>query len=213
MKKCYVYYSPNGGIWPDGTIDPKLSATPDGMMADGDKFYFPDGAFALKREGYRHQTSQRYLAVPRFYTADGKGGGFDPEKICNGFGYDCWPYNALELSEGGHDTNWLGLEGMPIEDGGTLMLYACWDPIVNYHIDGKVIRDFVYKTEGDEYTVLGKGEKTNYGLSRTSTNIDGYYGEGEIPSVEFDHWEDKDGNVFIPGKKYTITEPLELFAK
>ncbi|MBQ3183196.1 MAG: hypothetical protein IJB57_05965, partial [Clostridia bacterium] len=65
----------------------------------------------------------------------------------------------------------------------------------------------------DEYLILGKGDKTNYGLSKTETNIDGYYGAGEIPDVDFDHWEDKDGNVYIPGKEYTVTEPLELFAK
>lgn len=213
MKKCYIFYDPNGGIWPDGTTGPKASATPQGMMADGDRFYFPEGAFGLKKEGYRHQTSQRFLTVPRFYTGDGKGGGFDPEKICNGFGYDCWPYNALELSGGGHDTNWLGLNGMPIEDGGTLMLYACWDPIVNYHIDGEVIRDFVYKTSGDEYKILGRGDKTEYGLSKTKTNVDGYYGPVEIPDTDIDRWVDKDGNIYIPGEIYTVKEPLELYAQ
>lgn len=210
-KKCYVYYNPNGGVWPDGSSEPKPTPINGGMMTHGDKFVYPEGAYGIKKEGYRHQTSQNYLNIPRFYTADGKGGGFDPEKICNGFGYDCWPHDCAERTGGGHDANWLGLNGMPHKDGDRIDLYVCWDPVITYHIGENVVCDFLYKTGGDEYTILGGGGKTGYSLNRMETNLEGYNGPDTLPDIKVEKWVDKEGNEYIVGKEYTVTEPLDLY--
>ncbi len=209
---CYVYYSPNGGVWPDKSTEPKPSPTENGILHDRQPFVWPEGAEKITREGYRLQTSQNFLNIVRFYTADGKGGGLDPENICNGFGYDCWPYNSEELTKGGHDANWFGKEGLGLSDGESVTLYICWDPIVNYHIGDICIRDFVYKTSGDDYRILCPGDKTNYALNRMDHNIEGYEGPFELPMAEIDHYVDSNGKIYTPGEVYTVTEPLELFA-
>ena len=213
-KRCYVFYSPNGGAWEDGSTDPRPSPTEDGMLGERDRFVWPEGAEKIKREGYRLHTSQNFLNVLRFYTADGKGGGFDPEKICNGYGYDCWPYNAMELTRGGHDENWFSPMGMGLEDGDSVTLYIFWDPVITYDMGDITVRDFVYKTDGDEYTILGTGGRTNYSLNRMDYNVEGYRGPVEIPDMgkKLLHWVDDDGNLYIPGKEYTIKEPLALKA-
>lgn len=214
VKGCYVFYSPNGGAWADGSTDARPSPTKDGLLCEKDRFVWPEGAEKIKRDGYRLHTSQNFLNVLRFYTADGKGGGFDPEKICNGFGYDCWPYNSMELTRGGHDENWFSMQGMGLSDGDKVTFYICWDPIVTYHLDDITVQDFVYITGGDEYTVLGTGGKTNYARNRVEENVEGYYGPAEIPKTEkkLVCWKDKEGNEYIPEKEYIVTEPLELFA-
>ncbi len=211
---CYVFYDPNGGVWEDGSSDPKPSPTKDGILFEHDDYVWPEGAEKITRPGYRIHTSQNFLNVVRFYTADGKGGGHDPEKICNGFGYDCWPYNTMEITNNGHDANWFSKIGLGLADGEKVSLYICWDPIITYDLGDIVVRDFVYKTDGDEYTILGVKGKTNYARNRVDYNVEGYEGPFEIPATEkeLSHWIDKDGKEYIPGKEYTILEPLDLKA-
>ncbi len=211
---CYVFYDPNGGVWEDGSSDPKPSPTKDGVLFEHDDYIWPEGAEKITRPGYRIHTSQNFLNVVRFYTADGKGGGHDPEKICNGFGYDCWPYNTMEITNNGHDANWFSKIGLGLADGEKVSLYICWDPIITYDLGDVIVRDFVYKTDGDEYTILGIGGKTNYARNRVDYNVEGYEGPFEIPATkkELSHWIDKDGKEYIPGKEYTIIEPLDLKA-
>ncbi|MBR5515608.1 MAG: hypothetical protein IKU52_05345 [Clostridia bacterium] len=213
IKGCYVFYHPNGGVWGDGTTEPK-PAPNGGILDERDVFVWPEGTEKMSREGYRMHTSQNYLNVIRFYTADGKGNGFDPEKICNGFGYDCWPSNSWEITNQGHDANWFSKNGMKKNDGDTVYLYMCWDPIIIYDMGEVKIREFVYKTDGDEYTILGTGGKTNYARNRMNYNTEGYEGPFEIPetSKKLAGWKDEKGNIFEIGKEYTVTEPLTLYA-
>lgn len=213
MKKCYVYYHPNGGVWADGTTDPKPSPTENGMLGEHEGFVWPEGVEKLSREGYRKHTSQNYLNVIRFYTADGKGGGFDPLKICNGFGFDCWPSNALELTKNGHDANWFDPEWAG--EGNTVYLYMCWDPIITYDMGDTRILDFVYKTDCDDYTILGTGGKTNFSLNRSDYNIDGYEGPFEIPDNGklLSHWEDEKGNRYEIGSVHEFLTPITLYAR
>lgn len=120
----------------------------------------------------------------------------------------------MELTENGHDANWFSKEGMRLADGEKVTFYICWDPVITYDLGNIVVRDFVYKTDGDEYEILGVCGKTNYARNRVDSNVEGYEGPFELPVTEkeLSHWIDKDGNEYIPGKEYTILEPLELTA-
>ena len=211
---CYVFYDPNGGAWEDGSTEPRPSPTEDGMLDEHDDFIWPEGAEKISRPGYRLHTSQNYLNVLRFYTADGKGGGIDPEKICNGFGYDCWPSNTMEITNNGHDANWFSKIGLGLCDGDKVTFYICWDPLVTYDLGDITVRDFVYKTDSDEYTILGAGGKTNYARNRMDHNVEGYEGPFVIPETENEllYWQDDKGNTYRPGERHTVLEPLELKA-
>lgn len=214
-KGCYVYYDPNGGCWENGSCEAVPSPTENGILYDHDTFIWPEGTEKITRKGYRIHTSQNYLNVVRFYTADGKGNGYDTEpSICNGFGYDCWPGNAMELTDNGHDANFFAKEGMGFADGQDVKLYICWDPIVIYDLGDETVQDFVYKTGGDEYKILAPGENTNYALNRSATNIEGYTGSVTIPekTKNLICWLDNDGNKYFPGSIHTVTEPLILHA-
>lgn len=212
-KSCKVYFHPNGGMWEDGTTTPRPAPVNGGILEEKQGFVWPEGTDKLSREGYRMHTSQNYLNIIRFYTADGKGGGFDPEKICNGFGYDCWPCDAWERTNHGHDANWFDPAWAKGKD--EVYLYMCWDPVIIYDMGDIKVRDFVYKTDGDEYTVLGVGGKTNYALNRMDYNTEGYNGPFEIPSgeKELSHWEDEKGNRYEIGSVHTILEGVTLYAK
>ncbi|MDD6265523.1 MAG: hypothetical protein PUB34_04380 [Clostridia bacterium] len=212
-KGCYIFYSPNGGVWGDGTTEPKPSPTENGVMLDGDRFRFPEETKSLRRDGYRLHTSINYFNVPRYYTANGAGEGIDPERICNGFGYDCWPYNSMEITNGGHDENYFAKEALKLADGETVTLYACWDPLVIYHCENEDYRDFVYVTDSNDYTVLGAGDETRYARNKNDKSFDGYEGPTKIPDElnRIAFWRDSDGNEYYPGKTYTVKEPLHLF--
>ena len=213
IKGCYIFYHPNGGKWEDGSTEPR-PAPNGGILDERDGFVWPEGTQKLSREGYRMHTSQNFLNVIRFYTADGKGNGFDPEHICNGFGYDCWPSNAWEITNHGHDANWFSKIGMQKNDGDTVYLYMCWDPIIIYDMGDIKVREFVYKTDGDEYMILGTGGKTNYARNRMDYNTEGYNGPVEIPATDkkLVGWKDEKGNIYEIGKEYTVLKPLTLYA-
>ncbi|MBE6573215.1 MAG: hypothetical protein E7652_02355 [Ruminococcaceae bacterium] len=212
-KGCKVFFHPNGGIWPDGTTEPKPAPFEDGIMYEKQGFVWPKGTDSLSRAGYRKHTSQNYLNIIRFYTANGKGEGFDPQNICNGFGYDCWPCDSWERTNHGHDSNYFDPEWAM--GGDSVYLYMCWDPIITYDMGDEIILDFVYKTDGDEYTVLGEGGKTNFSLNRMDYNVDGYTGAVEIPVREkkLSHWEDEKGQKYEIGSVHTFLEPITLYAK
>lgn len=214
IKGCYVYYDPNGGQWKDGTTTPKPSPTEGGILHDKDKFVFPADTNDLRRDGYRLHTSISFFNVPRYYTGDGKGGGINVDRNYNNyFGYDCWPWNSMDLTNGGHDENYFSQDGLGLSDGDKVTFFACWDPLVIYHINDTDIRDFVYITSGNEYTILSPGDNTRYATNRSDSTIDGWTGPNFLPNCEknLSFWKDTNENIFIPHNTYNVTETLNLY--
>ena len=214
IKGCFAFYDPNGGYWPDGSTEPRTSPTKGGILQNEDRFHFPEGTNELRRDGYRMHTSISFFNVPRYYTANGKGEGLNTAPdYNNSYGYDCWPYNAMELTKGGHDENYFAQYGLGLADGDSVTFYACWDPLVIYHFDDCDVQDFVYLTGGNEYTVLAPGDDTRYTQNRSDSSTDGYDGLKVLPSFDkkLKCWKDKNGNEYIPHKEYNVTEPLDLY--
>ena len=221
-KGTFVYYSSNGGSW--GTTDSKLIPSPTkyGVLNDQDFYYWPEETATLTRPGYRMHTSKAYLNIPRFYSGDGKGNGIGATASNNNyFGYDLWPYNASELSGGGHDANTFQMYGLGLSAGAELTFYACWDPIITYNMNyngGAVVQDFNYITEGNSYKILALGGSTMYAQNQASTNLEGYTGATKIPKrsgYTFKGWNTKadgTGKTYNAGSTYNVTEPLTLYA-
>ena len=219
---CYVFYSANGGDWGDGNTGTVPSPTQYGILCNKQTFHWPEQTKTLYRDGYRLHTSKSYLNVPRFYTGDGKGNGIMSYDYYNNYyGYDCWPYNALQLTNNGHDENTFEQVGLGLAAGATVTLYACWDPVVTYNMnygDNALVQDFVYITEGNSYTVLKLGEGTMYNQNLSSTNYENYTGLKKIPKrtgytlKEWNTMPDGSGKSYKAGSTYDVTEPLMLYA-
>ncbi|MBR4881477.1 MAG: hypothetical protein IKU19_06050, partial [Clostridia bacterium] len=102
-----------------------------------------------------------------------------------------------------------------------VFIYAAWDPIVMYDMNdgtGRAIRDFNYITDGNEYTVLGSGGRTEYADANGNAkkNRELYKGLATIPAdKEVVCWNtapDGSGKTYNVGEVYDVTEPLTLYA-
>ena len=212
-----VYYNANGGNWEKWkTVQNQKGLTTYGLMKFGDLFEFPQDIRDLSREGYRLQTDKDDMTVPEFWTGNGKGDTTygDPEAN-NGYEYVIYP-NGYKSSAFMVDTD-------RVPYGENIFVYAAWDPIITYDFNnntGITVQDFNYITDGDDYTILGPGDYTEYAdeNGNLKRNKERYTGLATMPAgaeetlAGWNTEPDGSGKLYAIGEVYDITEPITLYA-
>ncbi|MBR4881378.1 MAG: InlB B-repeat-containing protein, partial [Clostridia bacterium] len=210
-----VYYNANGGQWENLKSSQNLkSTTTHGLMKFAEAFVFPMEVRSLRRDGYRLQTDRDDMTVPEFWSGNGKGETtYNDPASNNGYEYVIYPdvYKSSLFM--------VNTDRVPY--GENVFVYAAWDPIVMYDMNdgtGRTIRDFNYITDGNEYTVLGSGGRTEYADANGNAkkNRELYKGLATIPAdrevVCWNTAPDGSGKTYKVGEVYDVTEPLTLYA-
>ena len=208
-----VYYDPNGGAWDGSNTNITKSGTWYGLMTFASHFVFPSQTATLSRAGYRLQTDRDDMTVPEFWSGNGKGRLTYGDPINNGYEY--------EIYEAAYKSSVFMVNTDRVPYGENIFVNAAWDPIITYDMNdgtGMTVQDFNYITSGNEYSVLGAGEYTEYAddAGNLKANREGYNGLTAIPSdsgvLSWNDRADGTGTVYNIGEEYEITEPITLYA-
>ncbi len=210
-----VYYDPNGGAWDGENTNIAKSDSQFGLMTFGQHFSFPEATATLNRKGYRLQTDKDDMTRVEFWSGNGKGRLTYGDPRNNGYEYEIYD-NAYKNSVFMVDTD-------RVPYGDNIFVNAAWDPIITYDMNdgsGVKVQDFVYITDGDEYTILGTGDHTMYADDEGNlrANREGYDGLTAIPANEGNavmSWNtraDGSGRIYEIGEIAEITEPVTLYA-
>ncbi len=210
-----VYYDPNGGSWDGSNTNITKSESEFGLMTFATPFVFPKATKTLDRKGYRLQTDKDDMTQVEFWSGNGQGRLTYDDPINNGYEY--------EIYDRAYKNSVFMVNTDRVPYGDNIFVNAAWDPIVTYDMNngtGVKVLDFNYITDGNEYTVLGAGDYTEYADDEGNLreNREGYNGLTAIPEngdkvlLYWNTRADGTGTNYDIGKEYDVTEPITLYA-